>query len=380
MRSSSLLASVMVVWVGVGCSPSASQPGGGGGSGAVTVHGNPNGRCSTGWKSIGLPADLSPTTVIGAGTAASCTFGTLQTAVAAGGTIIFDCGRDPVTIAVTETLELPINKHTVIDGGNKITLDGGGAVRILSFDSPNWMATDYGLTLRHIILANGKATPTEAIPTAPAPCSQGWNDGEGGALYMRDGYLNVYDARFEGNQAAPLGPDTGGGAIYVNGSKGGVWISASTFVNNRASNAGAVGGLFAQLSIYDSVFTDNHAIGHDANNNDPSKCSAINNGQNEVGSGGNGGAIYSDGNSVDVTLCGDDISGNSAGENAFGGGLFFTSNNMQGDLTIADSTIRNNTGGHWTNVASGGVRDAGTAVGTNAHSITITNSTVQGVP
>jgi hypothetical protein len=128
------------------------------------------------------------------------------------------------------------------------------------------------------------------------------------------------------------------------------------------------------------VFSDNHAIGHDANNNDPSKCSAINNGQNEVGSGGNGGAIYSDGNSVDVTLCGDDISGNSAGDNAFGGGLFFTSNNMQGVLTIADSTITGNTGGHWTNVASGSVRDAGTAVGTNARSITITNSTVQGVP
>jgi hypothetical protein len=38
-----------------------------------------------------------------------------------------------------------------------------------------------------------------------------------------------------------------------------------------------------------------------------------------------------------------------------------------------------NTGGHWTNVASGGVADAGTAGGTNARSVMITNSMVQGV-
>ena len=48
--------------------------------------------------------------------------------------------------------------------------------------------------------------------------------------------------------------------------------------------------------------------------------------------------------------------------------------------TITDTTMTGNTGGHWTNVSTGSVTDAGTAVGTNARSITITNSTVQGVP
>ena len=123
---------------------------------------------------------------------------------------------------------------------------------------------------------------------------------------MRDGNLTVIDSIFTNNQAAPLGPDTGGGAIYITGSKGGA-IVGSTFTNNAASNAGAVGGLFAELDIYNSLFTDNKAIGHDANNNDPSKCSVMNNGQNEIGSGGNGGAIYSDGIDVNVTLCGDAI-------------------------------------------------------------------------
>ncbi len=65
--------------------------------------------------------------------------------------------------------------------------------------------------------------------------------------------------------------------------------------------------------------------------------------------------------------------------NAFGGGLFFTSNNMMGTLTITDTTMTGNTGGNWTNVAAGTVTNAGTAVGTNTKSLTISNSTLQGL-
>jgi hypothetical protein len=223
-------------------------------------------------------------------------------------------------------------------------------------------------------------TPTQAIPTAPLPCSQGWDDGEGGALYMRDGNLTVIDAIFTDNQAALLGPDTGGGAIYVLGSKHGALIANSTFTNNTASNAGAVGGLYAELDIYNSLFRGNTAVGNGANNNDSSMCSVINNDQNEVGSGGNGGAIYSDGDSVNVTLCGDEIVDNSAGVNAFGGGLFFTSDDMMGTLAITDSTVTGNTGGSWTNVSSGSVTNVGTAIGVNAKSISVMNSTLQGDP
>jgi hypothetical protein len=300
--------------------------------------------------------------------------------VAQGGVITFNCGGGAVKISVTATLNLPINKNTVIDGGKKITLDGGNAVQIMSFNSPNFQANDNGLTLQHIALTNGKMTPTVAIPTAPAPCSQGWNDGEGGALYMRDGNLTVIDSIFTNNQAAPLGPDTGGGAIYVLGSKNGVWIVGSTFTGNSASNAGAVGGLFAELNIYNSLFSGNKAVGHDANNDQPAQCSVINNGQNETGSGGNGAAIYDDGASINLTLCGDAVLNNAAGTNAFGGGLFFTSNDFGGVLTIKDTTMTGNTGGSWTSVSTGSVTNVGTAVGTNAKSITLSGSTLQGVP
>jgi hypothetical protein len=63
----------------------------------------------------------------------------------------------------------------------------------------------------------------------------------------------VIDSIFMNNQGAPLGPDTGGGAIYVVGSKNGVLIVGSTFSNNAASNAGAVGCLFSELNVYNSL-------------------------------------------------------------------------------------------------------------------------------
>ncbi len=331
----------------------------------------------------GQAADTSsPTTVVGTGTAASCDFAHLQSAVTKGGIITFNCGSAPVTIKVTGTLNVPTTKNTVIDGDHLVTLDGGGSTQILSFNSANWQNNENSLTIQHITFTNAKMTGTMAIPAAPQPaCSQGWDDGQGGAIYMRDGNLNVIDSTFTDNQAAPLGPDTGGGAIYVQGSKHGTVIVGSVFTGNSAANGGAVGGLFNELDVYDSTFMGNKAVGHDANNDDMSMCTVMNNGQYEVGSGGNGGALYSDGNSVNVILCGDDIEGNAAGMNAFGGGLFFTSNNWNtaagGTLTIADTTMTGNTGGHWTNVQMGSVQNVGTAVGTNNKSTTITNSMVQ---
>jgi hypothetical protein len=342
--------------------------------------GNPNASCSLGVPANGQPVDTSkPTTVIGDGSAASCTFDKLQAAAKAGGIITFNCGDGPVAIPVTATLELPITKNTVFDGGRKITLDGGGAVRIMNFNSADYQKNNSTVTLQHIALSNGKATPTEEIPTRPAPCSQGYNDGEGGAIFMRDGNLVVIDSIFTNNQAAPLGPDTGGGALYVLGSKNGLLIVGSTFIGNSASNAGAVGCLQSSLSIYNSLFQNNKATGHDANNDDASKCSYINNGQNETGSGGNGGAIYNDGVSRDLMVCGTHVLNNAAGTNAFGGGLFFTSNDFGGILSLIDTTMTGNTGGSWTQVKSGSVTNVGTAIGTNAKSITAQNSTLQGM-
>jgi len=335
--------------------------------------------CTSALPAGAQPVNVStPTSVVGTGTPASCTFSALNTAVNKGGIITFNCGAAPATLAVTATLNLLTTKDTVIDGGNLVTLDGGSAVQILNYNSANFRALNTRVTLQHLTLINGKTTPTQAIPTAPAPCSQGWDDGEGGALFMRDGNLTVIDCTFSNNQAAPLGPDTGGGAIYILGSKNGALIVGSTFTNNTGSNAGAIGGLFAELDIYNSVFQNNKATGNGANSDDATKCSVINNGQHEVGSGGNGGAICQDGGSAtNVILCGDVITSNAAGQGAFGGGVFMTSNDWTGTITIRDTTITGNTGGSWTQLQQGSVTDLGSAFGINALSATVTNSTLQ---
>lgn len=401
MRKTILFVVPLAAWLGCGTDAGTPDAGDGGSSGdsgqqppadgggtndgsvpdGGLFAGNPDGVCTGALPPEGKPADVSsPTAVVGTGTPASCTFNTLSAAVAAGGIITFNCGAAPITIAVSATMNLPTAKNTVLDGGQKVTLDGGGNVQILRFDSPDFMKNETRVTLQHLRFVNGKIAGSSPIPVAPAPCSQGFNAGEGGAIFMRDGNLSVIDSIFENDKAAPLGPDVAGGAIRMLGSKHGVVIASSTFKSNTASNGAAVGCLFSELDVYNSLFDGNVASGHDANNDDPMKCNVINNGQHEIGSGGNGGALYSDGQSVNVVLCGDKIVDNHAGTNAFGGGLFFTSNDFGGTLTIADTTMTGNTGGHWTSVQSGSVTNAGTAIGTNAKSITITNSTIQGVP
>jgi len=309
-------------------------------SGAYAGAGNPdpNGLCKEALPAAAQPVSAStPTTVVGTGTAGSCTFAALAAAVARGGVITFSCGADPVTIPVTATLVLDPTKDTVIDGGNKVTLDGGDAVRILSWDNGNWQVDAHVLTLQHLVLAHGRATgTTQFTPHPGTECPTGYQDGQGGALYMRDGVLHAVDVTFVNNQAALLGPDTGGGAVYLLGVRPAT-IATCSFLGNRASNGGGLGGLFATYTVYDSLFDGNDATGFGANDVNATKCPY---GNHQIGSGGNGGALYSDGNGADVKLCGTQVRSNHAG--AFGGALFFTSNDGTGWLTIRDSNLHDN--------------------------------------
>jgi hypothetical protein len=158
---------------------------------------------------------------------------------------------------------------------------------------------------------------------------------------MRDGLLRVIDSTFADNQAALLGPDTGGGAIYALGTAHPVYVVSSTFQSNSASNAGAIGMLWAGAFIFNSLFDGNSAVGTGANSNDPSHCTCINNGQNQVGSGGNGGAIYKDGgDGANVTICGTQIRNNAANE--FGAAVFLTADGSSAKLIILDSLMTHN--------------------------------------
>ncbi len=277
------------------------------------------------------------TVVVGTGTAASCTQAALAAALAQGGVIHFNCGG-AATIAINAQQTLRTDVDTTIDGGNLITLDAGGTTRLFSFNSPNFQHTTTTVTIQNITLQNGKSTGTP-IPPAPAPCSQGTeNDGGGAAVYVRDGILNVFNTVFKNNTGPATGPDVAGGAIYTLGSLG-TTVVGSTFISNKASNGGAIGALFGDLSVYNSTFTSNQATGNGANNIS-SQCT-VNGG--EVGNGGNGGAISMDGaEAFSVTICGSTFASNAAGSGALGGAVFRTPDGAMQTTTIDRSTFNAN--------------------------------------
>ncbi len=292
------------------------------------------------------PVDTSvPDHVVGDGSAGSCTEAMLAPAIAAGGKITFSCGSAPISIAITTTLELRTDVATTLDGGNLVTLDGGDAVRILSFDHQDYRKNTTVLTLQHIGFAHAHAHGTMPYKQAPPPCSQGFYDGFGGALNLRDGELVVIDSVFEGNQGESLGPDVGGGAIAVLGSLS-VVIANSTFHANKASNGGALYSLNSQLDVYDSVFDSNVAEGNGANSDDMSMCSVkADTNQYQVGSGGNAGAIGIDGgDDTTHTFCGVKFTANHSGLGALGGALARTPDNAMQTTVIDRCTFDGNTG------------------------------------
>jgi hypothetical protein len=284
----------------------------------------------------------SPTTVVGTGTPGSCSGDAFVAAVAAGGIITFDCGPDPATLILTQTAKVYNDKGTklVIDGGNKITLSGGGKVRILYMATcdqaqvyppgPGDCNTNPGvqLVVQNITFVDGSA---KGIPDGTN------NAGGGGAIYAQGGSLKVVNARFFNNVCDDLGSDVGGGAIrkldYLVAPGAGparpVWIVHSTFggapgFGNSGANGGALSSIGVSWNILNSLLSENSAVGHGANS----------------GLGGNGGAIYNDGNEIVLNVTSSLIENNRANEG--GSAVFFVSNNKTGSLTVTDSIVRNN--------------------------------------
>ena len=261
---------------------------------------------------IGI-VNMDGATTVGNGTPGSCTEAALNAALAANnGRIRFSCGSAPHTIVVTS--EKTVTDDLVIDGGNRITLSGGGTTRILALRPP-WGTTPFPiLTLQHLTLRDGY---TGNLP--------GSDIDNGGAAVFKEtgGSLFVVGSVFENNVGPATGQDVAGGAIYAFGS-GTTAIVRSRFTGNRCSSGGAIGALGVaehQLLVHNSLIERNAATGSGGN----------------PGNGGNGGGIYMDGASQSVTLCGAMLSANDA--NARGAGMFRVSNNGVGPMTIDRTSV-----------------------------------------
>jgi hypothetical protein len=335
---------------GAGATGAAGSNGNAGSNGSAGSPTNPDDGPPAGWAegdaevpSEGQAEDVSnPTTVIGTGTPESCTGDDFVAAVAEGGVITFDCGPDPVTLTLSETAKVFNDKGTklVIDGGNKVTLSGGGTTRILYMATcdeaqvyppgPGDCNTNPGVQL---VVQNLTFVDGSAIGIADGES----NGGGGGAIHAQGGSLKVVNCRFFNNVCDELGSDVGGGAIrkldYLIeegvGPARPVWVVNSTFgggseLGNSCANGGALSSIGVSWNILNSVFSHNTAVGHGAND----------------GEGGNGGAIYNDGNEIVLHVTSSLIENNMANEG--GSAVFFVSNNMTGSIIIQDSLTQNN--------------------------------------
>jgi len=270
--------------------------------------------------------------VIGTGTPASCTSAALVSAVAQGGSIRFNCGPSPVTITMTDTAKVFNNRPSVtIDGGGLVTLSGGGVRRILYqntcdpaqvWTTPNCdTQTTPQLTVQNITMIQGNSAGAQSYGRAEVY--------GGGAIYVRGGRFKIINSRFFNNQCESTGPDLGGAAVRAFGTQGPVYVVGSTFggasgYGNQCSNGAALSGLAASYSVFNSLFSHNAAQGNGANPQRPG-----------TPGGGSGGAIYQDGNTIDLSVCGSAFNNNTANEG--GSAVFFVSNDRSGTMSLTDS-------------------------------------------
>jgi hypothetical protein len=273
-----------------------------------------------------------PDIVIGNGTPQSCTSAAVVEAVARGGIITFDCGSKPHTIVMTQTAKVfnDTGPEIVLDGGGLVTLSGNGERRILYMNTcdpeqvwttPHCQNQDHPrLTVQNLAFTRGWDSGPETT------------DG-GAAIWVRGGRFKIVSSVFYDNSCQSTGTDVGGAAVRVFSQYNGlpVYVTRSTFGGSPAfanicANGGGISSIGVSWTIINSLFSHNEAIGRGANGGNPG--------------GGNGGAIYNDGNEMTLRVLGTRIENNHAREG--GGGIFFVSNDGSGHMEIDDSVLRAN--------------------------------------
>jgi hypothetical protein len=263
--------------------------------------------------------------------------------------------------------ELPINQSVRIQGlgASKLTIDGGavggaggsrifdifggeGAIQVtikgLTLTDGHASAGDGGavfhnngnnndsLTLQNDVFSNNRAGASLFD--------------EGGAVKMRSGTLLIQSSVFTGNHAGGEG-----GAVQCEGNK--VTIQDSTFVNNVAGTEGGAVMIDRGTAavIERSTFSKNTGgalwFNDGFGGNATISQSAFYGNVENTGEGG-GGAIGNESGSLNLTIQGTTISGNSTTMN--GGGIL----DFSGNLTLKNCTISGNSaatdgGGVYTN-------------------------------
>ncbi len=198
---------------------------------------------------------------VGTGTPDSCTEAALDAALAGGGAITFNCGKNPVVIALTK--EKAISQPTTLDGNGLVTLSGSNVTRVFHVTGP------VSLELHKLKIAYGAANDTSdtardgigggilneggTVTLVDSMIAAGRADHSGGGIYNQGGTLNLLRSTIAGNYVS----DIGGGLLNQNGT---VNLANTTLSGNFAGKNG--GGLYnfaGSILITNSTIYDNHA-------------------------------------------------------------------------------------------------------------------------
>jgi hypothetical protein len=189
--------------------------------------------------------------VVGTGLG-TCTEAALDSALAGGGLVTFNCGGAPAVIVLNS--QKVITLDTSLDGANQITLSGGGSTRIFRVDS------NAALSLNNLDLAHGSdmtGTGGGAIFNAgrlrltTVDLHDNRTTWQGGAI-ISYGVTTITHSLLDDNRA---GASSAGGAIDNEGSLR--LIDVSFAGNVGGGGAGAVYNHFAQMAITGGTFFSN---------------------------------------------------------------------------------------------------------------------------
>lgn len=254
-------------------------------------------------------------------------------------TIQFDIPVASPTIPVGE--ELFIDTNVVMDGtnlnalGGTVTLDGGGAGRILKIDGD---ITPVQVGLTNLTFMGGNA---DGSNTAPFNL-------EGGAIFGLTANIDISNSTFIGNAA------TEGGAILTR--TGTLNIDDTTFTSNVAGNGGALLSFGTQTTITESRFTMNDATFTGGGllvraGTTSVIASTI---WNNTATDGAGAANESSGNlyATNSTVSGNRTINNGAGVHNSSGVTVLTNTTVTGNLGDEDADGGGLGGGVWTSAAA----------------------------
>ena len=270
MRTLTLLSALLVL---------AACGGGGGGGGAAVP----------GW--ITAPPDPVVAPIADVDTSAAGTVITdaddaaqaeakLRQVLLVGGVVRVD-RTSTLTITPATRLEVAVGTTAVIDGRDRLVLNGAGTtVSPSDATLSGILLKQYNatLTVQRVAFINGRAPD---LPNGP----DGSSDfaGSGGAINTAwEGSLTVIGCSFTDCDADQSGPDTGGGAIRAGGQRV-VRVHRCTFTDCSGANGGAINTLGSQLDLVACTFTNCRATGTGGGG-----------GAGASGQGGIGGALYVD--------------------------------------------------------------------------------------